>query len=103
MIDVGRFTTGERPAPLVYTFQDAAGTPIDLTGFSASFVSSDLTGTAVITDPAAGEVTHDWVDADMTVGLHKARVWVGNGSNRYASDLLVWLCETAHAASIPSL
>lgn len=94
-ITVGPFTEGERPAPLVYTFQDADGNPIDLTGFTATFITNTHTGTATITDPDAGQVTHVWVDADLVEGSHRSNFWVGNGTNRYASDLIFWRARPA--------
>jgi hypothetical protein len=103
-IDLGRFTAGERPAPLRYTFEDATGAPLDLTGYTATFtraVRGDFTtAAATIPDPEQGAVEYEWAADDLAApGLHKGEFFVTNGTNTYASERLVWLVRRAVAAS----
>lgn len=95
------FTVGEVPPPLVYVFQDGNGDPIDLTGFEAGFVFRVEGGTpqarAAVLDgaPATGAVRYNWAEADLTPGEAQGEFWVGNGTNRYASDLISWRTRPA--------
>jgi hypothetical protein len=89
---LGDYTAGEIPEPLVVTFTDAAGDAIDLTGYTARWVYQPVGGTAVtrnavVTTPASGVTTHTWVAADLEdEGTYNAQMWVGNLTNRYASE-----------------
>ena len=72
-IRIGPYVAGEIPEPLVYAFLDAAGVAINLTGYTASFrlrIGSAATATlaAVVTDAAAGQVTHTWLTGELTAG-----------------------------------
>lgn len=94
---IGPYTTGEIPPPLTVTFTDSDGDPIDLDGYQARWVTrargSDTEATAVaVVDPDqqanTGQVTYTWVVGDLdTEGVYRGEMWVGNGTNRYASEL----------------
>ncbi len=96
-IQLGPYASGEIPEPLEFQFLDADGDPIDLTGYTATFVFNinGNTGTervADVTTPAEGKVTYAWQDGDISIGtVREARLRaefvVTNGTNRYYSDL----------------
>lgn len=97
-IVLGVFAAGEIPFPLVHTFRDNNKLPIDISGWtvSAKAEGPDEDGTygggAVnITDGVNGEVTYTWVVEDFTgVGKYKMLLWVTDGTNDIASDLITW-------------
>jgi hypothetical protein len=107
-VTLGPFTAGEIPVPVVYQFQDAAGAPLNLTGYTAKLTylrrgGTAVTRDAVITTPLSGEVTYTWVAADFdTAGSYKADLWVGNLTNRYASVRLKWYV-TVPVATAPAI
>lgn len=89
---IGPYVVGEIPSPLEYTFLEADGSPMDLTGYTAKYVvrpvDSDISVsyTASVTNPANGEVTYTWDGTELSEpGLHWSEFWVGNSVNRYAS------------------
>lgn len=91
---IGPYSTGEIPEPILVSYKDATGTAIDLTGFSAAVAIEAIdqtvaglgAGAVTITDPAAGVVRYVWAAADFTTdGCYRLQLWVGNGTNRYAS------------------
>ncbi len=91
-VTIGPYVVGEKPAPLVYQFLDSAGAPIDLTGYTVQFhyrrsdSGSAVTGAAVLSEPAAGRVSHVWTGTEFdTPGTWWAEFWAGNGTQRYAS------------------
>lgn len=90
---IGPYVEGEVPEPLSYTFQDANGEVMDLTGYTATFVvrirDTESTLAATVTDPPGGVVEHVWQDGELTAGPLRARFWVTNGVNTYASVRLV--------------
>lgn len=96
MIDLGTFTQGEKPVPLVYTFLDGTGAPIDLLNYDAEMVWAEehgtpTSGTATVTDHAAGETTYVWTGAEFAApGTYLADLWVGNGVQRFASERITW-------------
>lgn len=106
-IDLGPYTAGEIPPPFAYTFTDADGAAIDLTGYEARFVwarndGAPTTRTAAVTGAAAGEVTHTWVEADLAdEGSYDGEVWAGNGTNRYASPPIRYFVRAA--VDIPAI
>lgn len=91
---IGPYTVGEKPAPLVYQFLKADGTPEDISGWTAKFQyqRSDGQATSVnatVSDGPAGKVTHIWTGTELsTPGTWWCEFWVGNTSNRYASKRL---------------
>jgi hypothetical protein len=95
-LTIGPYVSGEIPPPLVYTFLDSTGAPINLSvGYTAQFSyreqessSSTLTG-ATVTNAVAGQVTYVWTGAEFpTAGHYLMEFWTGNGTNRFASILL---------------
>lgn len=95
--ELGPYTEGEIPAPLAYEFQDADGTPLDLTGYSAVFLHSPSRDAEVIVTPSTldGAVaTHVWEELSIA-GIHHAEFWVGNGTNRFASDRFRFMVRRA--------
>lgn len=89
LIQIGPYVEGEVPEPLSYGFEDSNGEPVDLTGFTATFVlrtqAEESTLPATITDAAGGVVEHVWLEGELTKGTVSARFWVTNGTNTYAS------------------
>jgi hypothetical protein len=85
------YVMGEKPPPLVYTFQDSAGTAINLTGYTAKFVIKEHDGAAqtfnaVVSAPTSGQVTYAWAGTEWpTAGHYEAEFVVGNTTNRYNS------------------
>ena len=94
-VTIGPYVVGEKPAPLVYQFLDSAGSPIDLTGYAVQFhfrrsdSPTSSSGAAVLTDAAAGKVSHVWTGTEFSSpGTWWAEFWAGNGTQRYASARL---------------
>jgi hypothetical protein len=89
----GPFTVSEVPDPLLYQFQDAAGAPLDLTGFgTVSWCWAERWGgaqarTAEVTDPAQGLTRYVWAEGDLdSPGQFTGHFWVTQaGGRRYAS------------------
>lgn len=100
-IDLGPYTAGEIPPPFAYTFTDSDGAAIDLTGYEARFVwarndGDPTTRTAAVTGAATGEATHTWIEADLADGgSYRAEMWVGDGTNRFASPPIVYFVRDA--------
>jgi hypothetical protein len=96
-VDVGPFVVGEKPAPLLYQFQDADGNPLNLTGYTVKYVVKERDGAlttfnASLTDPVNGKVTYTWIGTEFpTPGTYLSRFWVGNSTNRFASWLIKFL------------
>lgn len=90
-VTIGPYVIGEKPSPLTYQFQDSTGTAINITGFTAKFSYQEHDGAAVtanatITDGPNGKATYTFTGAEFaTAGRYRAEMWVGNGTNRYAS------------------
>lgn len=108
---IGPYVVGEKPSPLEYQFLDADGIPLNLTGYTAKFVyrptddpqSAGVEASAVITDPAQGQVTYTWTGIELTSpGPHWAQFWVGNTTQRYASLRLTFRVQAA-VGSVPSV
>jgi len=96
---IGPFTLGEKPEPLQITLQDADGSAISLTGYTAQFVIESIdqtvsglaSGTSEIVTAASGITRYTWAAADFTTaGFYRGQMWVGNGTYRYASDVFEW-------------
>ncbi len=95
VVQIGPFTAGEKPPPLIYTFLDSFGVAINLEGaYSAKFSWREKWGTgtvadASIVDATGGEVMYTWTGAEMaTPGRYLSELWVSNGSTRLASVLI---------------
>lgn len=109
-ITIGPYVVGEIQSPLQYTFLDSGGTPMNLTGYTAKFVtrpvdddSAVATYTAQVSNPTAGEVTYAWDGTEIvTPGRHWAELWVGNTTNRYASLRLEYSVR-ASVGPVPSI
>lgn len=99
-INLGVFTVGEKPAPLRYSFTDFDGNPINLTGYTATFLWQQnggigQTGAATVPVPLTGTVEHTWTGAEFLVpGGYTGQFWVGNGTNRWASVKIRWTVQT---------
>lgn len=98
----GPYVVGEVPAPLVYSFLDSAGVALNLTGYAVTFSyrrgddSVTVTGSAAVTNAAAGEVTLTWSTAPFPEpGRYFGEFWVGNGVNRFASLLVTFVVRAA--------
>lgn len=94
---IGPFVTGEIPDPLRYQFQDASGAPMDLTGYLAKFVfgEDDAPTTTVDASLVAGGVDgwveYIWTGTELAdPGHYVGELWVGNGTQRYASVRIMW-------------
>lgn len=96
VIFVGVFAAGEIPFPFAHSFKDYLGNAIDLTGFTPSIeiegpdeAGTYGAGTVQLTDAAGGVVTYTWVAGDFVdVGKYEMLIWVDDGQNRLASDLI---------------
>lgn len=96
VIFIGVFAAGEIPFPFAHTFRDYLGGAIDLTGFTPTVNVEGPdpggtygTGTVQVTDAANGVVTYTWVAGDyVDVGKYEMLLWVYDGQNRLASDLI---------------
>jgi hypothetical protein len=90
---IGPYVVGEIPAPLEYTFLESDGSAVDLLGYTAEFITrptDDVSAVSVypaaVTDPANGVVTYTWDGTELeSPGRHWCELWVGNGTNRFAS------------------
>ena len=98
-INLGVFAAGELPYPVAHRFVSNE-IPVDLTTFTpfVNIEGPDETvavgqGTILVTDAADGIVTYTWVEDDFQgVGKYRMLIWVENGTNRFASDLIVYEC-----------
>lgn len=106
---IGPYTAGELPLPIVVTFKDSAGNPIDFsTGgpYTAKWIYRPYGGVAVTRSAAApaandGKVTYTWVLADFaTAGDMEAEMWVGNASTR-RWDSVRFVYQIKPAIAIP--
>jgi hypothetical protein len=97
-VSIGPYVVGEKPVPLVYTFLDSNGNAMDLTGYAAKFsiheslgaVSASLNA-SVNAPPTAGAVQYTWIGTEFpTPGHYRARFWVGNSTQRFASVLITF-------------
>lgn len=100
MSSMGVYQVGEIPFDLVYEFVDAAGSPIDITGWSATSTVRAPDGTVTtpsvsVIDGAAGQVGRPWT-ASMTdqAGVYRSSITVTNGTYTLTSNGLTWVVET---------
>lgn len=113
MIDLGEFTQGEIPAPLEYTFKDADGNVISLFGGGYNgrvSIRERWTPTPVVDNATAsvpndttGRITYTWSAAAFALpGEYFVHMWVGNGSNRFASEKIRYFVRDA-TGNVPSI
>lgn len=109
---IGPYNAGELPPPLVVTFKDSSGTPIDFSSggpWSAKFIYRPYGGAAVTRSCAVpslgdGKVTYTWVLADFTTaGDFEAECWVGNaaGGNNRRFDSIRFAYQVKPSVAIP--
>lgn len=91
---IGPYTAGEKAEPLVYTFLDAAGSAIDITGYDAKVTIGPLGDDAeerdadLSTDGSDGAVEYEWDPEDLaTAGYWDIQFWAGNGTQLFASPI----------------
>lgn len=96
-INLGVFAAGELPYPVAHQFI-ADDLPIDLSGFTAfvNIEGPDETvtvgaGVVSIDNPSQGLVSYTWTEEDFQgVGKYRMLIWVQDGTNRFASDLITY-------------
>ena len=108
-VEIGPYVVGEIPPPLEYTFLDANGVAINLTGFTVRFQRAEIAGgvfmnpttlNGALADAVNGKVTYTWTAADFPhPGKYGGMFFVGNGTNRYASWLITW--TTCASVDVP--
>lgn len=103
-VEIGPFVVGEKPAQLVYQFQDYNGAPIDLTGYTVQFNWRELFDAApqsaagTLVNAALGEVGYLWTGGEFAYpGHYSGQFWVGNNLLRFASNLITFDVATAVA------
>lgn len=100
-ITIGPYVAGEKPPPLEYSFKDAAGAAINLTGYDVRFhvqrtdaVATMHNGTLV--SGPNGTVSYTWTGTEFpTAGKYWAEFWVGNDVNLFASLRLEFTVRAA--------
>jgi len=121
---IGPYTQGEIPPPIVETFQDENQQAIDFSVAgpwvakweyrrhrATSAYPFDASDTATVANAAfvdpdqvnnKGKVKYTWVAADFTLaGDYEGEMWIGNGTNRYCSAKYAWHVRVALA--IPAI
>lgn len=111
-LSIGPYVQGEIPPGLVIQFKDSDGNPVeDISAFNVRFVMKDATladgeGTTLtgsINDGATAKAQYTWADGDLdTPAEYVATMWIGNGTRRYASQLIEFTVLTSEV-SIPSI
>jgi hypothetical protein len=109
---IGPYAVGEIPAPLQITFKDICDVVMDLTGFTAEFEIIRLDGTTPsnmglgtpsIPDASNGITQYVWDYRDfLTEGHYRGVMWVGDGSQRYASEWFEWFVRDS-LTTVPSI
>ena len=83
---LGPWVTAERPEPWTHTWQDSAGTAIDITGWTVNTTWKINDGTqqeraGTIVSGAAGTARHTWQAGDLaTAGILAGEMTVTGGS-----------------------
>jgi len=102
------YVIGEKPSPLEYQFQDASGTVINITGFTAKFNYKERDGAAVTANATVptgtdGKARYTFLGTEFTTaGHYRAAFIVGNGTNRYESVLIEFDVSTG-VGTMPSI
>lgn len=103
-VDLGDFTQWEIPDPLTYTFENASGAPITLTGLAGSFVMRHIGDSAVqrsatiAPDQAAdtGQITVTWEPGDFAEpGLYVGEFIAYDATTEHRSVPIVWRVRPA--------
>lgn len=114
-IKLGAFPAGEIPDPLRHSFLTFDRSPYDISGWTVLgfFVEGPEGYTPpsvlpLITNGPLGEVTHVWLEGEMTIpGPYTGIFWVQdsptNPSVRLGSDLYVWDVEDAPGPTPPEV
>lgn len=96
-VQIGPYVVGEKPIPLQYAFLDSSGNALDLTGYTVKFMLRESLGSSTTYNatlnapPTAGVVQYVWTGTEFpTPGHYRARFWVGNSSQRFASVLILF-------------
>lgn len=100
-IDLGAFAAGEVPPILSHTFRDFDGVLVDISTFATQSMNIEavpaVTGplgtgnVAFDTDGTDGVLNYTWVVDDMAEPSgYTSQLWVSNGTNWYASDLIIY-------------
>lgn len=102
VIVIGPYTAGELPIPIVVTFKDASGFPLDLSAYTTARWVIQQRATAPVTRNAVilaqnvaanlGKVQYVWVAADFAFDDdYEGEMWIGNGGTlRLASVRYAW-------------
>jgi hypothetical protein len=109
-IQIGPFVVGEKPAPLEYQYLDSNGAALPITGYAVRFSVREQWGPAIkdaanasLTDGPNGKVTYTWDGTEFpTPGHYRCEFIVGNGTNRFISELIEYDVRGA-VASVPSI
>lgn len=98
-----KYALTEIPEDIDYTFYDATGANINLTGFAVKGVVTDeqgieLSRTGTLVSGPLGTVRWSWANGDLdTVGQYRLVFWVtlggGSPTARYASQPITILVE----------
>jgi hypothetical protein len=105
-IDLGTYTEGSIPPPLVVTFEDESGAPLDLTNFESGKFEMQRFGQVAVERDAAistassgatkGQGTYVWLSGDMAAGTWLGEMWaIDSTTNREVSRKLTWFVEPA--------
>jgi hypothetical protein len=103
-MNLGQYTAGEKPAPVTIQFTDSDGVALSTsTGTwvarlvykidGAADADATTDATATVNTTGLGTFTPPVVSA--TPGSYVAQLWIGNGTNRYASELITWVAIDA--------
>jgi hypothetical protein len=100
-IDLGAFAEGEVPPVLAHIFTDFDNNPVDISSFTT--IQMNIEAVPPVTGPLGGGtigfqgdgtdgvVEYYWSATDMAgAASYTAQVWVSNGVNKYASDLILY-------------
>jgi hypothetical protein len=98
-----KYAISEIPEDVAYTYFDATGAPINLTGFAVQGVFTDEEGAetsraGTLVSGPNGQVSWSWTDGDLdTKGQYRLVLWVtlggGSPTARYASQPITILVE----------